>query len=1398
MRIHRVISRAGLAALVALVPQFSLAGGAGQMPAVHFEASDAGFVAQSGTGSVVVSPARVELRSAASSLQMNWLGSSRQAQLAAEQPTGGVTNYIAGLEARTLRKAVHYGQVRVRDLYPGVDAIYYGREGTVEFDLDIAPGRDTARIRFAVQGQRGIARASEGDLEVDTGGGTVRLRRPHAWQQRNGSREAVACEYRIDRGGVGFALGRYDRRRPLVIDPVIDALTWLGGSGQDNIQAIATDGQGNPVVAGVTTSPDFPGATPSTSKYWSIFVSKLNSACSAITFTTVLATSAPTSFVYDSVRSLAVDTDGSVYLAVSAIGLSTTSGAWQSNSYSDYIIKLDRSGNLVYATGLGPAYWGLTSQRLLVRDGIAYVAGTARGTAFLGTAGALQRNLGGSSDFFVLALEADGSGILFATALGGSGGESLADVAFDLEGNLVLVGTSTSSDFPLTSDAMPYTEPSGGGAVMARIDSTGSKLLFSTWLGPASVSGIALSPAGDFIIAGTSQLPAALSSQANHNSIQFPWDKGVAAYLAKMAAGTNRYSWTTSLENVSGSFGQGISTDASGNVFVPGYVSGFSGGAVSTMAGAGVLKFSTDGSQLLYSSGFNATSLTSLAEGTGPLWVGGSSSASTLPVTAGAVQPARNPAAPGTYYAPQNYDDGFLGLLNLGSFASGNFFVAPTTFSLTWRVGEPLPSAITQAVQFSGGALDLQVTTNVPGVAASFVSGTTPEVQVGVEGSNTVAGTYSGTVTVSAPSIANSSLPLPLTLTVQPAVSFTVSTNQVNVEVRQGQQFTPPTVTVTPQFGKEYFYFNITSSDTSWLTGYFSSSSTTQSTLQIGIGSRVPGTYDGTLTVSLQGLENPQQTIHVHYVVDAPAVIQLSTTTVNLHVVIGQPVTPAVIQVTSDSPNVGFSMFVGVSRTWLTTKQVGTTTPGQIQIGVDSTTATIGLYVMGMSVTSESGQQITVTIQVEVSTGAALDATLSSIDYVYYRNGPYQLQTLTFSVTAATATALSVSVDQSWLSVSLSSSTTPAAGWVFFSPGTLPEGIYKANITITSPKATVVVPVTWELYDLPHLVFSQQSFAFQYQLDGTAPAAQQLQITSPTIKPAVYSAGVESGNGFLKISPAYGLTPGAMAVSVDPTGLAAGTYTTGFVVRSDGLYTTTSFAEFSVTLTVTADPNAPKASVAAVVDAASYLPGASPGEIVCVYGSGLGPSTLVTATPDANGEYPTALGGATVYFDGVAAPIIYASETVTAVVAPFEIAGKNQTSVTVETGGKASAPYTVPVSATNPAVFTANSSGSGPAALLTYPGRIFVFYVTGMGATTPASPDGSLNSFPLAALNANVRVRVGGEDAVVQYAGPAPDMIAGAVQINIQVPDTVPSGSASLLVVADGNPSQPGVTIPLP
>jgi uncharacterized protein (TIGR03437 family) len=135
----------------------------------------------------------------------------------------------------------------------------------------------------------------------------------------------------------------------------------------------------------------------------------------------------------------------------------------------------------------------------------------------------------------------------------------------------------------------------------------------------------------------------------------------------------------------------------------------------------------------------------------------------------------------------------------------------------------------------------------------------------------------------------------------------------------------------------------------------------------------------------------------------------------------------------------------------------------------------------------------------------------------------------------------------------------------------------------------------------------------------------------------------------------------------------------------------------------------------------------------------------------------------------------------------------------------------MPVDATNPAVFTADSSGAGIAAAVNVapdgsltahsvanpvaPGGIVTFYASGLGATAPVMTDGSLASVPLPILNASVGVLVDGTAADVLYAGPAPYEIAGLTQINIRIPATTPSGSAPLLVVAGGNASQPGVTL---
>jgi uncharacterized protein (TIGR03437 family) len=281
-------------------------------------------------------------------------------------------------------------------------------------------------------------------------------------------------------------------------------------------------------------------------------------------------------------------------------------------------------------------------------------------------------------------------------------------------------------------------------------------------------------------------------------------------------------------------------------------------------------------------------------------------------------------------------------------------------------------------------------------------------------------------------------------------------------------------------------------------------------------------------------------------------------------------------------------------------------------------------------------------------------------------------------------------------------------------------------------------------------------------------------------------------------------------ITVDPTGLTPGTYKTNLAIS--GSYPDSKlYPRIPVTLTVLPSATAPKATITRMVDAASSLGGAvSPGEIVTLSGSGLGPAIPMVAQP-ATGSYASTLAGWTFAFDGVAAPILYLSDQQSMIIAPFGIAARTSTNVTVATGGTTSVAFVEPVSAANPSVFTADGSGSGIATALNVAadgtlsphtaataaakGSVVRFYATGLGVTTPVMSDGSLAASPLPGISATVRVLVGGQAADVLQAGPAAGQVAGMMQIDVRIPASAPSGLTSLLVLAGENASQPGVTL---
>ena len=284
------------------------------------------------------------------------------------------------------------------------------------------------------------------------------------------------------------------------------------------------------------------------------------------------------------------------------------------------------------------------------------------------------------------------------------------------------------------------------------------------------------------------------------------------------------------------------------------------------------------------------------------------------------------------------------------------------------------------------------------------------------------------------------------------------------------------------------------------------------------------------------------------------------------------------------------------------------------------------------------------------------------------------------------------------------------------------------------------------------------------------------------------------------------LPPG---ITLSPLGLLSGVPTTpgsfSFTVQvTDGANRTA-----SKIFTVTVAPALPFLLASGIVNGASYSGGSvAPGEVLTIFGSGLGPSALVGLQLDSAGHVTTSLAGTQVTFDGVPAPLIYVQAGQVGTIAPYAIDGKSTTVVQVSYQGYSTSTVTLPVMATAPALFTADASGKGPGAILNQDlsvntaanpavaGAVVILYCTGEGQTSPGGVDGLLaNSATLPAPVAKVSVTVGGQPVNVLYAGAAPGLVAGVLQVNVQLPAGLAAGNQPVVLTIGGVSSPAGVTV---
>jgi hypothetical protein len=392
----------------------------------------------------------------------------------------GTSNYFIGNDpAKWHRDIPQFARVRYPNVYPGIDLIYYGNQGRLEYDFEIAPGGDPNLVALKFQGSQSLKVDAGGDLVLAVGGGDVRLHAPRVYQKFGTDERSVAGHFKLRGQGkneVGFQLGAYDRSRALIIDPEFSYGVYLGGSGAES--------------------------------------------CSALT------------------------------------GLAFTAGC--------PAIAVDAASNV-------------------------YVAGSTNSTDFPGTTGEFQPNLaaGATANAYIAKLSPNGT-LLFATYLGGDGTDYTAGVAVDSGFDVLVAGTTTSSDFPThgTNAAFQATPVTGGKHVFAsKLDPTGKILLYSTYLsgsGTDIASGLALDPGGNAYVTGTTastEVETGFPSTIGSYQTNPAPGSGIQFFMSKInpnLSGTSSVPYSTYFGGASPSgaagiaTGGGIAVDSTSNVYITG------------------------------------------------------------------------------------------------------------------------------------------------------------------------------------------------------------------------------------------------------------------------------------------------------------------------------------------------------------------------------------------------------------------------------------------------------------------------------------------------------------------------------------------------------------------------------------------------------------------------------------------------------------------------------------------------------------------------------------------------------------------------------------------------------------------------------------------------------------
>ena len=482
---------------------------------------------------------------------------------------------------------------------------------------------------------------------------------------------------------------------------------------------------------------------------------------------------------------------------------------------------------------------------------------------------------------------------------------------------------------------------------------------------------------------------------------------------------------------------------------------------------------------------------------------------------------------------------------------------------------------------------------------------------------------------------------------------------------------------------------------------------------------------------------------------------------------------------------------------------------------IAGTATSAGASTFTLNARSPCGENASATFTITVGSAsgppppppATLTANPNGLSYTLPQGGNAPSQQIAVSAGGqGVAYSAAITAGASFLVISSGATgTTPATLTIALAPaaGGLTPGVYNGAVTInpsgSGSATTVGVTVTVTVPPPSNLLVNPPGLTFTSPGPTGAQSFQQNLSVTSSGSVLHYGVSVNASGGWLSATPTGGDTPGNISVIVNAAGLPVGNYTgTVAILPPTG-------APLNVPITLTV--SAPSPSILSVTNAASFIPGAvTPGEIVVIFGSAIGPVTLTPLTLDASGEVSPRLAATQVFFDDVPAPLIYTSANQVSAIVPYEIAGRTSVRVQVQYQGLRSREVAVNVVDSNPGIFTIDSAGQGAVLNQDFsvnsaqngaaPESVVSIFGTGEGQTNPIGATGRITSTQLAKPILPVSAQIDGQTAEMLYAGSAPGLPAGALQVNVKIPASVRRGVSVPVVITVGNASsQAGVTL---